>query len=83
MHVVAHGSRHADPTGGAFSLKPRCDIHGIAMQIGAIGNGIAKVDPYAEPDSPVWRLVGIQGWNPLLHLHCTTYRPIYAVKYDQ
>jgi hypothetical protein len=83
MDMFAHGSRDADATGGAFSLESRCDIHGIAMQVSAIMDCVAKVDPYAEADCPVRRLVGIMDRNLLLYLHGTPNCSVDAVEDDQ
>ena len=80
--MVAHRSGDVDAAGWAFGLKPRSDIHHVAMQVCAIGNRITNVEPDAKPDCP------IRGWSPswagtlLLHLCGTAHRPVDAIEYD-
>ena len=59
MHMVAHRSRDTDTARRAFSLKPRRHIHRVAVQVSPVGNRVAKVDPDAEADGPIGRLVAI------------------------
>src|SRR5690349_7598805 len=53
------------------------------MQVSAIGNRIANVNPDTKPDSSVRRLVAIQVGNLLLDLHGTAYSAIDAVEHDE
>ena len=58
MHMITDGSRNADAARRTLGLKSRCYIHCIAVEVRAIGNRIAKVDPYAEADGPVGWMIG-------------------------
>ena len=80
--MVAHRSCDVDAAGWAFGLKPRSDIHHVAMQVCAIGNGITNVEPDAKPDYPITRMVAIVGGYLLLHLCGTAHRPVDAIEYD-
>jgi hypothetical protein len=80
-HVIAHGPRHAHATRRAFGLKSRRDVHRVPVQVRCYG--IAKIDPYAKPNSSVGGLVPIMKWDLLLCLHGKAHGPIYAVEYDQ
>ena len=64
MHMIAHCSRDADAARRALGLKPRRHIHRIAVQVGAIGNRVADVDPDAEADGSIRRLVAIVDQAP-------------------
>ncbi len=53
------------------------------MQVGAISNGVADVDPDTKAYGTIWRLISIKGWNLLLHLNGTSHRSVDAVEYDE
>jgi hypothetical protein len=53
------------------------------MQVGAIGNRVAEVNPDAEADGSIRRLVTIADRNLLLHFHGTADRSVYAVEHDE
>ena len=63
MHVIAHRSRDADSAGRAFGLKPRRHIHRLPVQVGPVGNRIANIDPNAEANGSIGRLVAVVGGN--------------------
>ena len=83
MHMIAHGSRDADTARRTFGLKSRRHIHRVAVQVSPIGNRVAKVDPDAEADGSIWRLISVVDRNLLLHLHGTAHRPVDAVEHDE
>ena len=83
LHMVAHCSRDADATRRTFGLKPCRHIHRVAVEVSAIGNRVAEVDPDAEADGPIRRLIAIMDRNLLLHLHGTAHRPVDAVEHDE
>ena len=83
MHVVAHGSRDTDSARWAFGLESRRHIHRVPMQVSAISNGVADVDPDAEPDGAIRGLIAIMDRNLLLNLDSTADRPVYAIEYDE
>ena len=81
--MVAHGSRDADAARRTFGLKSRRDIHRVPVQVSAIGNRVANVDPDAEADGSIWRLVAVVDRHLLLHLHGAAHRPVDAVEHDE
>ena len=52
MHMISDCSRDTDATRRAFGLEPRHHIHRVAVQVSAVGNRIANVDPNAEQWNP-------------------------------
>jgi hypothetical protein len=64
-------------------LQSRRDIDNIAMQVGAIGNGVAGIDADAEPDAALRWSVAITLGNSLLDLHGTAYCPNNAIEHDE
>jgi hypothetical protein len=83
MHVIAHGSRHADAAGRTLSLEPSSNIHSVTVQVSAIWDRVAKINSYTVADCPVWRLIRVEDRNLLLYLHCAAHRPVYAIEHDQ
>jgi hypothetical protein len=53
------------------------------VQISPVCNRVADVDPDAESDGAVGRLVAITVRHLLLHLYGATHRPINAVEHNQ
>ena len=51
--MIAHRPRDADTTRRTLGLKPRRNIHRIPVQVCAISNRVANVDPDAKADGPV------------------------------
>ena len=70
------------PPGWTFGLEPCRHIHCVTVQIGAVCNRVANVDPDAKPIS-IGRVVPVIVGHPLLHLHGTPNCPINAVEHDQ
>jgi hypothetical protein len=83
MHMIAHGAGDADATLRTFSLKPCRYIYRLTVQVGPVGNRVAKVDPYAKAHGSIGGLIAILDRNLFLYLHGAAYRPVYAVEYDQ
>jgi hypothetical protein len=83
MHMVVHRARNADAAGRAFGLEPGRHVDAIAVQVGAIRNCVADVDPDAEPDGAIGRLLAVAIRNLLLHRNGTAHGPVYAIEYDQ
>jgi hypothetical protein len=83
MDMISDGSGDADAVRRAFSLEPCNHVHSITMQITTVSNRVANVDPNAEADGSIRRLVTIAERNLLLHLHCTTHRSVNAVEHDE
>jgi hypothetical protein len=59
------------------------NIHRVAVQVRAIGNGVTNVDTDPKANGAVRRLAGIEYWNLLLHLHGTAHGSVDAVKHDE
>jgi hypothetical protein len=53
------------------------------MQVSAIGNRVANVDPDAEADGSIGRLLAVKDRDLLLYLHGAAHRPVYAIEHDQ
>jgi hypothetical protein len=64
-------------------LQPGGNDRAIAMQVGSIGNRITDIDPNAEADRAVGRLVLVALRYPLLDLHGATDCAFDAVEHDQ
>ena len=83
MHVVAHRSRDTDTTGRTFSLKSCRNVHCVPVKVSPVCNRVANVDPNAEADGAVRRLIAIMVGHLLLHLHRTAHRTVDAVEHDE
>jgi hypothetical protein len=53
------------------------------VQISAVGNRVTKVDPDAEADGSIRRLISVMARNLLLHLHGAAHCPVDAIEYDE
>ena len=53
------------------------------MQVGAVRNRIADIDPDAKADGPIGRVANIMVGNLLLHLDRAAHGSIDAVEHDQ
>ena len=73
----------ADAARRTFGLNSRRHIHRVAVQVSPIGNRVANVDPDAEADGSIRRLIPIVDRNLLLHLHGAPHRPVDAVEHDE
>ena len=58
-HVIADRSRHADMPRGTGHLQPGGDDHAIAVEIGSVGDDVAKIDAHSKDDRAVGRVDGI------------------------
>ena len=65
--MVAHRSRDADATWRALGFKSRRNIYSVPVQVGAISNGVADVNPDAEPDGAIRGLITVMDRNLLLN----------------
>jgi hypothetical protein len=83
MHVIANGSRHANAPWRAFTLKPRCNIHSVTVQVRPVCDGIPDVDPDTEPDRPIWWLIAAVDWNSLLNPHGEAHCAVDTVENDE
>jgi hypothetical protein len=53
------------------------------MQVGAVGNGVARIYADAKSDASVERLITIIHWDLLLDLNGTPHRSVNAVEHDE
>jgi hypothetical protein len=53
------------------------------VQVRAIGNRVAKIDPNAKADGPIGRLLAVMYRNLLLHPDRAPHRAVDAVKNDE
>ncbi len=83
MHVIPDRSGHTYTPRWALSLKPDRHIDRVTVQISAIRDRIADVDPDPKADGPIRKLVTIKDRNILLHLDRKAYCPIDTVEYHQ
>jgi hypothetical protein len=81
LHMIPHRARDTDASGWTFSLKPRSDIHHIAMQISPVCNGIADIDANTKSDGAIGGMITIVVWHFSLNLRGTPHRPIDAVEH--
>jgi hypothetical protein len=82
--MIAHRLRDADATRRTRSMKPGGHIHDGTIDVSAIRNYIADVDPYAKADGPIGRVPAIIGWYLLLHRHGgATDRAVDAIEHDE
>jgi len=58
-------------------------IHYVAVDIRAIWNYLAYIDPDPKADCLIGGLITIVGWHLLLHLHGTAHCPANAVEHDE
>ncbi len=68
---------------GLIALKPRCDVHRVAMEVSSLGNHVADIDGDTEADGPIGGLVAIILRHLPLHFHGTLHCTIDAVEHDE
>ena len=83
MYMISHRAGDADISWRAFRLKSNDYIYCVPVKVSSIGNRVANIDPDAEADGPVGRLVAITVGHLSLHVHCTAHRSVYAVEDNQ
>ena len=83
VHMIAHGARDADEPRRTFRLQPCRDDHAVAVQVGAVGDRVADVDPDAKADAAIVGVARVVGRHLLLHVHGTAHRALDAVEHDQ
>ena len=82
-HMIPNGPGNADASRRTLGLESDRDIHGVAMQVSAIGNRVTEVDADAEPDGTIRWLVSVLDRNLLLHLDRAAYGSVDAVEYQE
>ena len=53
VHMIPHRARDADGARRTFGLEPDRHVHRVAVQVGAVSDRVADVDPDAKADSPI------------------------------
>ena len=53
------------------------------MQVSAIRNRVADVDPDTKANGSIWRLISVEDRHLLLHLNGTSHRPVDAVEHNE
>jgi hypothetical protein len=72
--LFAHRPRDADAARFGQVFEPRRDVHGVAIEVLAVDDHVAEVDPDTEMDAPVVRNIGVALDHALLHLDRPTHR---------
>jgi hypothetical protein len=70
--LVAHNPRDANPTRLCQRFQPCRDIHPVAENVVLLGNHVAEVHPYTEPNTALFGHLGLTVEHPPLHLNRTT-----------
>jgi len=73
-HMVAHRRRDADAAQLGDIFKPRRDVDAVAIDVVAIDNDIADIDPHAKFDAPIGDNLLIANGHAALHIDGTTHR---------
>ena len=64
-------------------MTPCRYIYRLTVQVGPVGNRVAKVDPYAKANGSIRGLVAVVDRDLLLDLHGAPNGTVYTVEYDQ
>ena len=67
-YLVPHDAADADAAGLRERFQPRRDIDAVAEDVLALGDDVAKVDPDAKPDAPLFGHLCIAVEHPALDL---------------
>ena len=81
--LVAHGTRDADAAGLRQCLQPRRDVDTVAIDVAAVGDDVAEVDPDAKGDAFVFGRLGVAVDHRPLDLDRATHRIDDAGKFHQ
>ena len=81
--VIADRARDADAAGLRQCLQPRCDVDAVTVDVAAIGDEVAEIDPDPKGDAFVFRHLGIALEHRPLDLDGATHRIDDAREFDQ
>jgi hypothetical protein len=81
--IFLHPARNADPTRFREALQTRRHIHAVAVDVAAVDDDIADIDPNTELDPLVLRRVGIAPKHAALYLDGTAQRIDHARELSQ
>ena len=82
-HMISNWSRNADTARRTLSLKSCCHIHRVSVQVSAIGNRVAKVDPDPKANGPIGSMVSVLRRNLVLDFHGAAHCPVNAVEHNE
>ncbi len=57
--MVADGARDADAAGFGQCLQARCNVDAVAVDVAAVGDDVAEIDPYPEGDALLLGRLGV------------------------
>jgi hypothetical protein len=81
--MIANWSRNADAARRTLGLKPNRHVHPVAVQVSAIRNRVADVDPNAEANGVIRWYVTVVGWNVPLHPNGALHGTIDTIEHDE
>ena len=81
--MLPNRARNADAATLGYPFEPRRDVNTVAVDIVAIDNDIAEIDPDAEFDSAVRWHFGVALDHPALNLDCALHGIDHAWEFDQ
>src|SRR5215469_1929789 len=67
--MIADSAREANATGRGQPLQPSGDVDAVSVNVIAVGNHVAEIDPNAEPDPPLLAHLRLALGHPALDLH--------------
>jgi hypothetical protein len=83
LDVVAHGARNADAAGFGQRLEPRRDVDAIAVDIVAVDDDVAEIDPDAEIDAAILAQAGVALGHAALNFDGAAHRVDDAGELDE
>src|SRR5918994_2115877 len=82
-NMIAHRAREANPAWLGQRLQSRGDIDAVAVDVVAVDDHVADIDPDAKFDAAVYWFGGIALSHRALHLDCTAHRIDDASEFDE
>jgi hypothetical protein len=73
-HLVTYDAIDADPARLGQSFESRRDVNTIAIDVAAVLDDVAEIDPDTELDAPLLRLSGVTLGHLVLNFNGATYR---------
>src|SRR5207245_9191869 len=81
--VIVHGAADADAARFRKRLQPCGDVDAVAVDVVAVYDHVAEIDPDAKADAAVLRDIGVAVDHCSLHLDCAAHRIYDARKLDE
>ena len=82
-HLVTYDPIDADPARLGQSFESRCDVDTVAIDLAAVLDDVAEIDPDTELDAPLVRHSDVAFGHLLLNLDGATHRIDNAGELDQ